>query len=155
MELEFTTKSSRQTKTLGGRLALEIVKNGAGEKAVVIALIGDLGGGKTSFAQGLAKGLQIKERVNSPTFVILKSFKIGRKFAPFKYLYHIDCYRIDRPKDLLNLGFKEILNNSENIVAIEWADKAKSLLPKGTLFIRFEFIDKNTRKIRPTDSRCL
>lgn len=147
MQLEFLTNSSAQTKKAGAALARVIIKAGFAKKAVFVALIGDLGGGKTSFVQGLAKGLRIRERVNSPTFVIVKKYKIKNLKTRFQYFIHIDCYRIQRSKDLMGLGFKEMAAASRNIVAIEWADKAKSLLPKNALFIRFDFIDKNTRKI--------
>ncbi len=148
MEIEILTKNHFQTKKAGAALAREIIKKGLWEKALIIALVGDLGGGKTTFVQGLAAGLGIKEKVLSPTFVILKSFKFKKISSPFKRLYHIDGYRIERDKDLIDLGFKEIINTPENIVVVEWADKIKGLLPKTSFFISFEFIDSKTRKIK-------
>jgi tRNA threonylcarbamoyladenosine biosynthesis protein TsaE len=147
MRLEYLTRSPLQTKKLGEALAKEVIKAGEGDKARVLCLVGDLGGGKTTFLQGFAKGLGIKERVLSPTFVILKKFKIEKK-GSFDFFYHIDCYRIGGAKDLAELGFKEIAADPANIVAAEWADKTKNLLPKGSIFLNFEFIDKNTRKIK-------
>ncbi|MBL7150170.1 MAG: tRNA (adenosine(37)-N6)-threonylcarbamoyltransferase complex ATPase subunit type 1 TsaE, partial [Candidatus Pacebacteria bacterium] len=80
------------------------------------------------------------------TFVILKRFKVqdGR----FKDFYHIDCYRIKKPKEILDLGFKEIISNPKNIVAIEWADRIRKILPKNSIILKFEFIDQNKRKIK-------
>ncbi|MBI2042516.1 MAG: tRNA (adenosine(37)-N6)-threonylcarbamoyltransferase complex ATPase subunit type 1 TsaE [Candidatus Nealsonbacteria bacterium] len=148
MEIEILTKNFRQTKQVGRALAREIIREGRGEKAAVIALVGDLGGGKTTFTQGLAAGLGVKEKVLSPTFVILKSFNARKNSSPFERLYHIDCYRIGKAKDIAELGFDEIIGKPENIVVVEWADKIKELLPKTSLFILFEFIDSKTRKIK-------
>ncbi len=139
---EFLTTSPAQTKKIGERLAREILKKKLKKTAFVIGLKGELGGGKTTFLQGFAKGLGIKERILSPTFVILKRFKIkSRNF------YHIDCYRIQKPKEILDLGFKEIISNPENIVVIEWADRIKKIMPKDSAWIKFDFVDEKTRKI--------
>ena len=138
MKSNFFTSSPRQTKKLGELLAKEILKTKPRKKALTLGLEGDLGGGKTTFLQGFARGLGIKEKILSPTFIIMK------RFANF---YHIDCYRIQKPKDILDLGFQEIINNPRNIVAIEWADKIKPLLPKNKILIKFKQINKNSRKI--------
>ena len=104
--------------------------------------MGDLGGGKTTFLQGFARGLGIKERVLSPTFVLMRKFPI-----PKRSFIHIDCYRIKKAGELLDLGFKELISDHRNIVAIEWSDRIKRIMPKSSLLIKFEFIDKATRKI--------
>ena len=144
------TKSSSQTKKIGKILAKEFLKTFT-KTALVLGLIGDLGGGKTTFLQGFAKGLGIKEKILSPSFVIIKKFKISAdscsnscKFASF---YHIDCYRIKKPKEILDLGFREIVSTPQNIVAIEWADRIRKILPKGTLILKYQFANKNERKI--------
>jgi len=142
--LKILTKSPAQTKKLGKILAGEFLKNPRKE-ALVLALIGDLGGGKTTFLQGFAKGLGIKEKILSPTFVIMKKFKIQN--SKFKIFYHIDCYRIEKPKEILNLGFKEIISDPGNIVTIEWADRITRILPKDTKILKFKFVDRKTRKI--------
>ena len=117
------------------------------KKAFVLGLEGDLGGGKTTFLQGFAKGLGIKEKILSPTFVLMKRFSIKKNKSGFKDFYHLDCYRIENPKEILSLGFKKIISNSNNIVAIEWADRVKKILPKDILILKFEFINETTRKI--------
>ncbi len=148
MKKENITSSSVQTKKLGEKFAKEILKNKPKKKAFVIGLEGNLGAGKTTFIQGFAKGLGIKEKILSPTFVILKRFQLNNlTIKQFNNLYHIDCYRIERPKELLVLGFKEIISNPENIVTIEWADKIKKIMPKNVLWISFKFIDEKKRKI--------
>jgi len=139
------TNNPVQTKKLGVYFAKKIMRE-KNKKTLVLGLKGDLGGGKTTFLQGFTKGLGIKQRILSPTFVILKRFKI--KDLRFKNFYHIDCYRLNRDKEILALGFKEIILDSENIVAIEWAERIKKILPKNTIWIKFEFIDENKRKVR-------
>jgi len=141
----YTTNNPSQTKKLGELLAKEILKTKPKKTAFIIGLEGDLGGGKTTFLQGFAKGFGIKEKILSPTFVILKRFKVQN--GRFKDFYHIDCYRIKKPKEILDLGFKEIISNSKNIVAIEWADRIRKILPKNSIILKFEFIDKKTREI--------
>jgi len=146
MRIRTITKNTSQTRKIGEILASEILKSlSKGRGAFVIGLIGDLGGGKTTFLQGFAKGLNIKEKILSPTFVILKRFKI--KHHTFKEFYHIDCYRIKKSKDILDLGLKEAVCDSGNIVAIEWADKIKSIIFRKSIIIKFNFIDDKTREI--------
>lgn len=145
MKQKYLTANSFQTKKLGKILAKEILKAGLSKKAKVLGLIGDLGGGKTTFLQGFAKGLGIKNKILSPTFVILKKFQVSG--FNFHYFFHIDCYRIQKEKELLDLRFKEIIQDPKNIIAIEWADRIRKILPKNTLILKFKFINKNKRKI--------
>lgn len=151
--MEFLTISAWQTRKMGKLLAEEIVRHSSQKKAFVIGLKGELGGGKTTFVQGFAKGLRVKEKILSPTFVILKRFSIphqkkitdpGQKFENF---YHLDCYRIENEEEILDIGFKDIIDNPKNIIVIEWAERIKKILPINTLWIRFEFIDRKRRKI--------
>jgi tRNA threonylcarbamoyladenosine biosynthesis protein TsaE len=141
------TKNQNKTRSAGKALAKKTLKGPTGKRAFVLSLEGDLGGGKTTFSQGFAKGLGIKERVLSPTFVLMKSFSIEKKKSGFKNFYHFDCYRIKDHKDLSFLNFKKIISDPSNIVAIEWAERVKKVLPSSTLLLRFEFINKTTRKI--------
>ena len=138
VDKKFTTTSYKQTQKLGEKLAKEILNMPKQKMAVVLGLSGNLGGGKTTFLQGFAKGLGVKEKILSPTFVIMKKFK---------NFYHFDCYRFNKPEEILELGFKDIISNPENIVAIEWPEKVKKVLPKNTIKINFKFIDKNKREI--------
>ncbi len=145
MILKKITNNPSQTKKLGEVLSKKILKEKKGTRAQVLALQGELGGGKTTFLQGFARGLGIKKRILSPTFVILKKFKI--QSPDFKFFYHIDCYRIKSVKEILDLGFRKIVSDSKNIVAIEWADNILKTLPKDTIFITFTFNNKNKRNI--------
>jgi len=139
---EVIIQSAKEMQKVGKCLAEEILKEILkNEKAIVIGLEGDLGSGKTTFIQGLARGLKIKERITSPTFVIMKKYKFSKG-----ELYHIDCYRIES-RDLFELDFKEIINKPKNIVVIEWANRVKKSLPKDTFWMKFEYLDKDKRNI--------
>jgi tRNA threonylcarbamoyladenosine biosynthesis protein TsaE len=145
---EFTieSKSVSQTKKLGKILAEESLRTFT-SKALVFGLIGDLGGGKTTFLQGFAKGLGLREKILSPTFVIMRKFKIENSKSKIKNFYHIDCYRIKNTKEMLNLGFKEMISDPQNLIVIEWADRIKRMLPPDALILKFDFVDQKTRKI--------
>ena len=143
--IEIVTKSSEETKKAGMALGQILEREPLSNKAFVGALEGDLGSGKTTFIQGLAQGLKIKENVLSPTFVIQKNFSLS--LTNWKNLYHIDAYRLKNPEELLELGFKDLIRNPENLIVIEWADKIKKILPKNILKIEFTNLEKNKRKI--------
>ena len=154
--MEILTISSKQTKKIGKILAEEILKLPLKNEAFILGLRGELGGGKTTFLQGFAKGLGIKKRILSPTFLIFKKFKIpsvkripskNKKDSKFHSFYHIDCYRIKKERGILNLGFKEIISDSKNIIAVEWADKIKKIMPRNTIWIEFRFMNRNKREI--------
>lgn len=143
MVSEIITHNLEETKSLGENFAKQI-KNGA-----IIALYGQLGSGKTTFTQGFAKGLGIKKRIISPSFVIVRTYKIKNKPQEIgdKNFYHIDLYRTESKKDIDGLGIEEILTDSENIVVIEWAEKLENLLPKKRIDINFIYIEHSKRKI--------
>ncbi len=142
---KYITTSYKQMQKLGERTAEQILNTIGGKTAIVLGLQGNLGGGKTTFLQGFARGLGIKDKILSPTFVILKRFQVpGFRFNDF---YHIDCYRLKDEKDILELGFKDIIKDARNIVAIEWPEKIRKALPKGVILIKFKFIGENKREI--------
>ena len=104
----------------------------------VIALIGDLGTGKTTFSQGFAHGMGIDEHVISPTF------KLVSEYHGERILYHIDCYRMESEKDFLNIGGEEFILSNNSITLIEWADRLKSLWSEDWIFIYFSLIDNKS-----------
>lgn len=116
-----------------------------------MALSGNLGSGKTTFIQGLAKGLGIKQRIISPTFILMREYttKFKCQMPNVKTFYHIDFYRLEKDveSELRNLGIEEIWGKRENIVAIEWAEKVKSVLPKNTIWVVFEDLGGDVRRI--------
>jgi len=142
----YVTKSPAETKKLGFLLAKTVLKGGRRHRALVLALAGGLGVGKTNFIQGFARGLGIKGTVNSPTFVILKKYSVEHP-SVIKTFYHIDCYRLDSELDLVRLGLEEILANPTNVVAIEWPDIAQDILQKNVLGVNFEVIGEKGRRI--------
>ncbi len=136
---KFLTKNPKETSKLAKILAKEIIKSRPKiKRALIFGLVGELGSGKTTFIQSFAKELGIKARLTSPSFVLMKKYK---------NFYHIDCYRIRGPKDILVLDFKEIISDPQNIIMVEWAEKIRKILPKGTIWIRFKTIGPNKRQI--------
>jgi len=125
----FITKSLDETKELAAKIAEEISGGN------VIALIGDLGTGKTAFAQGFAKAMGIKEAVGSPTFKLISEYE-GKK----SWLYHIDCYRLKNAQQFMNIGGEDYLAPDKGITLIEWADIIKEILPNNTIVINFKRI---------------
>jgi tRNA threonylcarbamoyladenosine biosynthesis protein TsaE len=146
--MEFLSSSPAHTQKIAALLALEIkkTKNQPGS-AFVVGLYGGLGAGKTTFIQGFARGLGMKRNLPSPTFLIVRNYKL--KAANYKFLYHVDAYRLEHPKELRALGFGEILKEPKNMVIIEWADKIKRLLPEKMIWIGFEHgKDENKRVMK-------
>lgn len=137
--LEVVTRSPKETQKVAQLLARSL------KSPAVLALVGELGAGKTTFVQGFARTLGIKEKIQSPTFVLLKVYKI--KKGAVKHLIHIDCYRIDSPRDLPRLGFKNLLKDKDAIILIEWADRIKKLLPRNAMRIKFRHGEKSTSRV--------
>jgi tRNA threonylcarbamoyladenosine biosynthesis protein TsaE len=135
----FPSSSAAKTKRLGEKLAKAILYR-TKKDVVVIALRGDLGAGKTTFAQGFARGLGIKKKPNSPTFVVMRRYPIRadkKSSMRFKNFYHIDAYRIKKPDTLLSPGFKKVFSEPENIVVVEWPENIKKNLPHKMIRIEF------------------
>lgn len=130
-----------KTKNLGKKVAKELR---GGE---IIGLVGSLGGGKTTFAKGMARGLGIKKEITSPTFVLWRLYKVpGRK--KIKYLCHIDLYRIQKLKDIINLGMEEYWRRKDVVCLIEWAEKILPYLKnKNRYLVKFDIINPTTREI--------
>lgn len=112
-------------------------------------MVGDLGSGKTTFVQGVAQGLGIKRRIISPTFILVREYKLPKKLKSFKNFYHFDLYRLDQnlKEEVRNLGFLDLLGKDGNIVFVEWGEKIKDLLPKDSYWINFEYLSEKTRRI--------
>lgn len=130
------THSADQTRWLAAKIA-EYLDRGS-----VLALTGDLGSGKTCFVQGLARGLQVPEEcpITSPTFTLVNEYP-GRLT-----LYHIDLYRIEDESGVEDLGLEEMLDGA-GIVAIEWAERIRSVLPEDSLEVHLEILGDRKREI--------
>jgi len=131
MEIKVATKNLAETQKLGESIG----KNLQGDET--FALVAELGGGKTSFTQGLARGLGIKKLVISPTFVLERIYN-GRH-----PLHHFDMYRIEA-SDADSTGLLDILG--EAIVVVEWAEKIKSQLPDNTIWVTIKVMGENERE---------
>ena len=107
----------------------------------VIALIGDLGAGKTTLTKAIAKGLDVEEHVTSPTFTLINEYESGR--LP---LYHFDVYRIDDIDEMNMLGYEEYFYGN-GVTVVEWADKTMELLPKGTTIIEISYGEEPDTRI--------
>jgi tRNA threonylcarbamoyladenosine biosynthesis protein TsaE len=120
--------------------------DGAGQAgATLVGLHGELGSGKTTFVQLVGKKLGVKESITSPTFVIMKSYSLTAK--RYTLLVHIDAYRLDSGKDLLALGWQEIMADPKNLILLEWPERVSDILPKNYPCLDFQFMDDTTRKI--------
>jgi len=130
------THSVDETRILGQKIGTLI------NQPLVIALIGDLGSGKTAFVQGLAKGLQVPDGyyITSPTFTLVNEYP-GR--CP---LVHVDLYRLERINDLEDIGLDEMLHG-QAVIAIEWADKLLDGLPADRLTVTMEIVEDNSRTL--------
>lgn len=138
------TKSAEKTQELAAEFVKSLKKGG------VVALVGDLGSGKTTFVQGIAKALGITQRVTSPTFVLMREYKVKSKNEKLKMqnLVHVDLYRVKGWQDVKNLGLEEIWSDPANLVLIEWAEKINDRLPPETIWVELEYIDENSRRIK-------
>lgn len=143
--MKILSKSLKETAKIGEDF-LEKISRLKRETATIVGLFGDLGSGKTTFVQSLAKILKVAETVTSPTFVIEKIYSLNSKKG-FDKLIHIDAYRLDSGKELLNLEFAEICRDPKNLILIEWPERVDDVLPKEVLRINFRFISENEREI--------
>ena len=142
------TRSPKETQKVAQEFVEQLLeKQPRAGRAVVIALQGELGSGKTTFIQGIARGLGVKEKVLSPTFVIVKTYLLPRAICGIRNLYHIDCYRLRSAKELRELGWDSIVSDARNLILVEWPERIKRILPKDTISISFETTKQSERRI--------
>ena len=118
--MEWMTNSAQETEQLGERLGRKLTPG------AVIAYTGDLGAGKTAFTRGLARGLDVPERVTSPTFTIVNEYEGGR--LP---LFHFDMYRLSDSDELFDIGWEDYLARG-GVCAVEWSERIEDALPPDT-----------------------
>ena len=134
--MKIQTNNFEETQKAGERFTQELK---AGD---IILLFGNLGSGKTTFVQGMAKGLGIKKRIISPTFIIVRRYELSRNA-----FYHIDLYRVESEDDIKGLGLPEILQEKNAIVAIEWPEKLGKFMPKNYWSLHFDNLGEDKRSI--------
>ncbi len=120
------------------------------KKARVVALSGELGAGKTTLTQELAKQFGIKENIVSPTFVIMKIYDMNESskyYSHFKRLIHIDAYRLDSHKELLNIGWESLIVDKENLIIIEWPERVTECISDSDFKVTLSHIDDENRLI--------
>lgn len=145
VRMPFMTQTSKSLEETS-QIAQEFLNNlRSGVHATTIALQGELGTGKTTFAQEVGKILGVKENMHSPTFVIMKIYEID--WRGFRNLIHIDAYRLEKDSELLHLGWEEITKEPENLILIEWPENVSGIIPDSAKKISFTFVDENTREI--------
>ena len=148
--LTITTKTAYETKKVAEVFFKEVLRRLNKPRACVLGLNGELGAGKTAFAQGIARALGIKEKIQSPTFVLMKTYGIKKSSKtrhPFSRFVHIDCYRMHTYRDAKPLDLKDILQDPHALVVIEWADQIKRVLPTDIITITFEHGEKRNERI--------
>jgi tRNA threonylcarbamoyladenosine biosynthesis protein TsaE len=133
--LDLVSRAPEETREVGAALAGLLVPGD------VVSLTGDLGAGKTCLVQGAALSLGVKERVSSPTFVLVREY---RGDVP---IYHLDVYRLDRLQEVLDLGFEDLLDPG-GVIFIEWGDVIDSLLPDSYLQVELSISgDDEVRRV--------
>ncbi len=146
------SKNTENTKEIAGVFIKEILKS-KNTEALVVGLIGELGAGKTTFTQAIAGYLDIKNKVNSPTFVIMKKYPI--KKGQFKFLFHLDAYRLKNEKELLHLGWDEIIKNKEHLVFVEWPENVIKIMPRDSVFVSISHTKEGHRSFKIGKSKMI
>lgn len=141
----FVTDNPKQTAKIAAALAKRM-KGGE-----VLALIGDLGAGKTTFAQAFAKVLGVKERVQSPTFIFMHEHRLRKpgnreQGTGVRYFVHADAYR-GGVAELRGIGIEEYFGRPDAVVLVEWADRVQRLLPKRRITVRLKHLGGDRRRL--------
>jgi len=133
MRLELRTATAEETRSLGGAISPLLSAGDA------IALTGELGSGKTTFAQGLARGLGYEGHVVSPTFTLVREYRPAR--LP---VIHADVYRLERAQDVLDLELE--YSAEDGVLLVEWGDAVEALLPDGHLVVELGIDDRSDER---------
>lgn len=149
---KYLSRSQKDTKQIAQDILREFWARER-KGALVLALVGDLGAGKTNFTQGLAKFLGIQQTVSSPTFVLMKRYSINSKTSSdlgldgLSNLYHFDAYRLNNSKEILDLGWEDVVSSRENLIVVEWAEKIQDILSSDAVRVDFKSYNENQREI--------
>jgi tRNA threonylcarbamoyladenosine biosynthesis protein TsaE len=137
-------RTTQETAELAARF-VQTLSNTASAGATIIGLVGDLGAGKTTFVQAAAASLGVIDKVTSPTYILEKIYRL--EHARFDHLIHIDAYRLEKPEELMNLGWREISANPKNLIFLEWPERVEDIMPKLYTKIIFNHVDEGSREI--------
>lgn len=140
MPQNFLTHSAEETKELGKKLAREI------KPGTLVCLVGDLGAGKTTFAQGFLEEMGAAHPYTSPTFVIMKQYDLSAPISGIERIYHADAYRVEA-KDLSALGFAEWRADEHGIVILEWPERVQEIIPNNARKISFVWKSDSEREV--------
>ena len=148
--LDVISHSPDQTRQIGYRLG-RLARPGD-----IYLLSGPVGGGKTTFVQGLARGLGVRGYVQSPTFALAMEHAASLADGAPATLYHLDFYRLEGAQELETFGYQEYLEAPEGIVAVEWPERLALALPDTYLLVSFEHLAEAKRRLlfRPHGSRA-
>ncbi len=175
--MEVETHNPEETQAVAAELVARLAaRQGIMGTATVVTLSGELGAGKTTFMQGVARALGVDAHITSPTFVIQKTYDLARVPDPsldqheathtdahednagddraglaFDRMIHIDAYRLESTLELASLGWYEQLTNPKNIIFMEWPEMVASAVPDRAIEVRFEVHDETGRTITITD----
>lgn len=137
--LTFITKSEEETRQVAENIS-KMLSSGD-----IVCFFAEMGAGKTIFTQGLCRGLGFEGYVNSPSYIIMNSYK-----AKDYTIYHYDLYRIGSSDELYELGFYDFLGKDGNICIVEWAELAEAELPEKHIEIKIKILSSDKREISVT-----
>ena len=144
--IQLTTSSARETQEVASKIAALI------EQGDLVLLVGELGAGKTTFAQGFGQALGVVEPITSPTFTLAREYE-GQRLT----MHHLDVYRLEQIDEVLDLALPELLD-SASVTLIEWGDAIIPALPGEYLEVRLEYGDDDDERVisvRPVGHRWL
>lgn len=140
MKKKIILKDLNETLKFGKKLALSCFAED------ILAVSGPLGSGKTSLAQGLALGFNIKEKINSPTFNIIKIYPV-KEHKTIKEFIHVDAYRLKSSRELISLGISDYFLADDNLIYIEWAEKINDIIPKRAKKIKLNYCNEKKQRL--------
>jgi len=140
-ERKYITKSAEETRRLGEKLASQL------RPGMVLALSGDLGSGKTTFIQGVLRGLGYTRRVLSPSFVLARQYRLSPPCCGISLVNHVDCYRLEKLEQAATVGLEDFFTDPSAVTLIEWAERVESELPTEVVRLRFRGGEGERREI--------
>lgn len=152
--MEKTTQTLEELATEAAAFVASLSPQEGG--ATLVTLSGELGAGKTAFAQAVARALGVEDVVTSPTFVLEKIYQLEDTACPpaadghgvsFKQLVHIDAYRLESGTDLAHLGFDELMKDSNNLILLEWPERVNGALPVVATRVALRLNDDGSRTV--------